>query len=206
MKSRLVGATAALLLVAGYGAALAAEDDAMTGRINHGSAEIADPPPSTSGTMPNALDDPARNDLETMKSSAANSGAATEGPQNSAIGAVPPDAPPGASPQTMPSTLSPQNAAEDRRSIEQRRLQLTDEEKQALRSSILADKQAGSEAADERVAQAKVGNVLPSSVAMSALPAQAISQVPDVKDFKYVRAGDRLLIVDPENWMVVGVL
>lgn len=183
------GAIAAFFLVASFGVALA-----------------QDAPPSTSGAMPNAIDDPERNVPATAKSSAVNSGAATAGPQNPAIGAAPAGAPPGSSPQTMPSTISVQNAAEDRLSIEQRRLQLTDEEKQALRSSILGDKQAGSEAADARVAQAKIGNVLPSSVAMVALPAQAISQVPDVKDFKYVRAGERLLIVDPENWLVVGVL
>jgi hypothetical protein len=198
--------TAACLLIAGFATALAAEDDAASGRINQGSVEVANPLPSTSGAIPNAIDDPAHDTVEAAKSSAVDSGAATAGPQNPAIGAAPPGAPPGSSPQTTPSTISAQNAAEDRLSIEQRRLQLTDSEKQALRSRILADEQGAAGTPDSRVAQARVGNVLPSSVAMYALPPQAVQQVPDVKDFKYVRAGDRLLIVDPESWLVVGVV
>jgi len=206
MKSRLGGAMAAFLLIAGGGLALAA-DDAMTGRINHGSLEVANPPPSTSGSMPNALDDPARNLADSAKSSAVNSGAATAGPQNAAIGTAPANAPPGASPQTMPSTLSPQNAAEDRLSWMQRALQLSDEEKQALRSSLLGDKDAKDETAnDSRVANAKIGHVLPSSVVMHELPPEALQKAPEAHGFKYVRAGDRLLIVAPESWIVVGVL
>ena len=208
MQSRLGGAAAAFLLIAGSAVALAAEDDAMTGRINHGSAEVAKPPPSTSGSMPNSIDDPARNDPAASKSSAANTGAATEGPQNAGIiGTAPANAPPGSSPQTVPSTLSPQNAAEDRRSWMERALQLTDEEKQALRSSILRAPDAGAAAtSDARIAQAKVGAILPSSVTMRDLPSEVAERLPQARGFKYVRAGDRLLIVQPESWTVVGVL
>lgn len=204
MTVRLGGVAAALLLIAG--SAVAAEDDAMSGRINHGSEEIAKAPGSTSGSMPNSIDDPARDDAASTQSSAVNSGAVSEGPQNPRIGAAPPNAPPGASPQTMPSTLSPQNAAEDRRSWMQRVLPLSDEEKQALRTSILRGEDAAAAPSEPGVAQAKIGNVLPSSVAMHELPADAAQRVPQARSFKYVRAGDRVLIVDPASWAVVGIL
>lgn len=205
MSFRLGGA-AAFLLIAGSAVALAADDDAMTGRINNGSAEVANASSSTSGSMPDSIDDPARNEA-TVPSSAGNTGAATEGPQNPRIGAAPPDAPPGASPQTMPSTLSPQNAAEDRRSWMARALQLSDAEKQALRTTILRQQDGdAAPTSDPRVAQAKIGNVLPSWVAMHELPADAAQRLPQTRGFKYVHAGDRVLIVDPENWTVVGTL
>ena len=208
MQSCLRGACAAFMLIAGGTAAFA--DDATTGRINQGGAQAA-APSASSGSMPNAIDDPARSGPKTTPGAAANSGAATAGPQNPAIGTVPPGAPPGSSQQTVPSTISAENAAEDRLSILAVRLPLDAQQTQALRAGIEQTEKPGSDpnaalSSDPRLAQAKVGSILPSSVVMQDLPAAASQSVPDVKDFKYVQACKRLLIVDPENWAVVGVL
>jgi hypothetical protein len=204
MRSRLGGLAALLLLFAG--SAVAAEDDAAIGRINHGSEEIAKPLSTEPGKMPNAIDDPLRN-AASAPSSVANSGAASEGPQNASIGTASTNAPPGASRQTIPSALSPANAADDHLSWMSRMLPLTDAQKQALRTGILREQKGGGVAAsDPRIAQAKIGNVLPSSVAMHELPADAAQQVPEARGFTYVRAGDRVLIVHPVDWTVVGIL
>jgi len=85
MRFCLCGAFAALALVSAPICASAAADDAMTGRINQGSAEVAKSPSSTSGSMPNSIHDPARNSAAPGTSSAVNSGAATAGPQKSGI-------------------------------------------------------------------------------------------------------------------------
>jgi len=133
---------------------------------------------------------------------------------------APAGAPPGAGPQTMPSTLSPENAAADRRSWEERQLELTDAQKQTIRSSISSGTSAAAAGEGGAGAQtaigtnlpgasampAKVGTVLASSVVMHDLPRDATEQVPVARGFKYVRTETQLLLVDPASWMVVVVL
>src|SRR4051812_31183397 len=98
MTYRLACAAGALLLLAG--AAMAASDDAMTGRINHGGAEAAKGPPvlpEGGGSGPNAIDDPLRDDGATVTRGAANEASGDAGLRDGTLGRAPAGAPPGAS-------------------------------------------------------------------------------------------------------------
>lgn len=207
MNACLRSGMAAIALLVGYG--VAAADDSITGKINNGGAKAATPMPlprasTLGGNGPNSLDDPARDDQSTVKSRAANHGG---NPGTGVQDAAPGNAPPGASPQTMPSTLSPENAADDRRSWEQRELQLTDAQKQTIRTNIMREKEESAVPGVERATvQARVGTQLPSSVTMHDLPRELTAQIPNAEGFKYVRAGTKLLLVKPVSRMVVGVL
>jgi len=57
-------------------------------------------------------------------------------------------------------------------------LPLTDEEKQALRTGILREQEAAGSTGDARLAQAKIGNILPGSVTMSDLPGALTERMP----------------------------
>lgn len=186
------------VIAAGVGASLGHQ--AGTEKLNDGAAQVAKvaPPPGDSDSSAPSPASPG---------SLTNAGDSGLLVQNAALGTAATDAPPGASPQTTPSTLSPQNAAEDRLSVEQLELPLTDGQKQALRASLAQDKEAASAAADAAtLAQAQVGTVLPGTLALRDLPEAATNQIPVAKGFKYLRAANRLLLVQPDNFMVVAVL
>jgi hypothetical protein len=106
---------------------------------------------------------------------------------------------PGATRQTMPSTISADNAAKDKLPTIAFQLPLTDEQKSKIAASL-------AKASDAPVGtiQANVAQSLPSDVMLQQFPADAAAAVPDVSRYKYVKLPDRVLIVDPPNWTVVG--
>ena len=106
---------------------------------------------------------------------------------------------PGATPQTMPSTVSADNAAKDKLPTIAFQLPLTDEQKSKIAASL-----AKASVAPVGTIQANVAQSLPSDVMLQQFPADATAAVPDVSRYKYVKLPDRVLIVDPPNWTVVG--
>jgi hypothetical protein len=107
---------------------------------------------------------------------------------------------PGATRQTEPSTVSEANAALDKLPIVALQLPLTDEQKSKIFASV--GKAAANPAGNIQVT---VAQSLPSTdVALQEFPADATAAVPDVARYKYVKLDDRLLIVDPTFWVVVG--
>lgn len=106
---------------------------------------------------------------------------------------------PGASPQTMPSTISAENAAQDKLPILAFQLPLSGEQKSKLAASL--DK---ASVAPVGAIQVGVAQSLPSGVMLQQFPADATAAVPDVARYKYVKLSDRVLIVDPPFWTVVG--
>jgi hypothetical protein len=204
MNAFLGGVVAACCLVATgvvvVGVVASLGHQASTEKINDGAAEVAKvaPPPGDPGSS--VASPPS-------SSSPTNAGDSGTLVQNAALGMAAPDAPPGASPQTTPSTLSPQNASDDRLSLEQLELPLTDAQKQILRASLAQDKESASPADDAAtLAQAQVGTVLPGTLPLRDLPEAATAQVPTAKGFKYLRAANRLLLVQPDDFMVAAVL
>ncbi len=107
---------------------------------------------------------------------------------------------PGATRQTEPSTVSAANAALDKLPIVALQLPLTDQQKSKIFASL--GKAAVNPTGNIKVT---VAQSLPSTdVALQEFPADAKAAVPDVARYKYVKLDDRVLIVDPQFWIVVG--
>ena len=107
---------------------------------------------------------------------------------------------PGATRQTMPSAVSAANAAQDKLPILAMQLPLTDEQKQKIAASV-----GKAPAAPAGTMQVTVAQSLPNTgVTMQDFSADAKAAVPDVGRYKYVQLTNRILIVDPTFWTVVG--
>jgi hypothetical protein len=102
--------------------------------------------------------------------------------------------------QTVPSKYSARNAALDKLPIITAPLWLTDEQRRKIAATLLTGS-APTGTIDTTIAQE-----LPRNVEMLELPEALKREIPDVKKLKYVRAGDRILLVDPQppNRTVVG--
>jgi hypothetical protein len=123
---------------------------------------------------------------------------------NTGDGAAP-VGPIGASGDTIPAKYSARNAADDKLPLGAYRLKhLTEGQKQAIHRSIIRA-HAPAATADNGVHPA-VGDLVPSGIALNPLPDDATAQVPETKDLKYVTTRDKVVLVDPINMMVVGVL
>ncbi len=105
---------------------------------------------------------------------------------------------PGATRQTMPSTISAENAAQDDMAIIQMQLPLTPEQRRKIGASLACAKVAPAGI------KADVTQSLPSGTTMEEFPAAALAAAPDVGRYKFVKLSDRVLIVDPIFWIVVG--
>jgi uncharacterized protein DUF1236 len=120
-------------------------------------------------------------------------------------GAMEPGGPPGATGQTMPSTRSSQNAAEDKRITVEHALNLGDEQKQKIAQQMgaqMSSSTSGSGSSESLT----VGNTLPASVTMLEFPPSVTGQMPEMQKYKYVQMPDKLLIVEPNNGVVVGIV
>lgn len=107
---------------------------------------------------------------------------------------------PGATRQTMPSAVSAANAAQDKLPILAMQLPLTDEQKQKIAASV-----SKASAGPAGTMQVTVAQSLPNAdVTMQEFSADAKAAVPEVGRYKYVQLNNRLLIVDPTFWTVVG--
>jgi len=106
---------------------------------------------------------------------------------------------PGATRQTMPSTISADNAAQDKLPTTAMQLPLTSEQKSKIAASL-----AKASVAPIGTVQATVAQSLPAGVMMQEFPAETAAAVPEVARYKYVKLSDRVLIVDPPFWTVVG--
>jgi Protein of unknown function (DUF1236) len=115
-----------------------------------------------------------------------------------------PAGPIGASGDTMPAKYSEKNAADDKLPLGGYRLKhLTDAERQAIYRSVSKGK---APSVPNRDVHAEVGNLVPNSVSLQPLPGDITAQIPDTRDLKFVTAQDKVVLVDPVNMMVVGVL
>lgn len=107
---------------------------------------------------------------------------------------------PGATRQTEPSTVSAANAAQDKLPILAMQFPLTDKQKQTIAASLGTAK-----AEPLGTVQVTVAQSLPNTdMTLREFPADAKAAVPDLERYKYVKLNDRVLIVDPPFWTVVG--
>jgi hypothetical protein len=99
---------------------------------------------------------------------------------------------------TIPSTVSQRNAQLDDLPIMARGPALTDAQRKLIVERVMAaDGPAASTIAAFPTAE------LPANVDMHAWPADIVGQVPDIRGTKYVKLSDKVLVVRPENRIVV---
>jgi hypothetical protein len=136
-----------------------------------------------------------------LAAATAGSGFAQQGDtQNGALTA----GPIGASGDTMPAKYSAKNDADDKLPIGAYRLKhLSAEQRQAIYRDVMRETAHGRP--DDKVHPA-IGTLVPSSVALQPVPADASAQVPDTNDLKFAVTQDKVVLVDPVSMMVVGVL
>jgi len=105
--------------------------------------------------------------------------------------------------------FNPAVAAKDKQPTVAWTLGLNDGKNRALLQTILADKAAtpasGSPAKVEGVTPAP-GERVPASLALSPLPGGAASQMPNAPQYKLVRLGNDVLLVDPNTRAIIAVL
>jgi hypothetical protein len=99
--------------------------------------------------------------------------------------------------QTAPAKYSERNAAIDSKPI-MASLALTDAQKQRIYDSVGASKpqQAG--------LTVKPADILPSTVVLRDLPKDVIAEVPEVRDLKYAKLADKIVLVRAPNRIVVA--
>ena len=104
----------------------------------------------------------------------------------------------------MPSTISAENAKLDKLPTTALQFPLTDEQKKLIAKSI-ADAPPSGPAAN--LADVRVTSFLPEPTpVLSDFSLDVMNQIPAAKNYKYVKADKRVLIIDPPNGTVVGEL
>jgi hypothetical protein len=104
---------------------------------------------------------------------------------------------------TVPSKFSEKNAADDQRPIAGYTFKhLTDAQRHAIYQSVTGQSQA---AAVTKV-DLRVGDQLPSTAALAPLPDELSAQIPGVTRYRFAKAGDNLLLINPGNRVVVGII
>jgi hypothetical protein len=97
-----------------------------------------------------------------------------------------------------PAKFSPGNDRLDHIPIMARGPELTDAQRKLILDRVMA---AGGGATVK--VDAFPSAMLPATVDMHAWPADILGQVPGIRDTKYVKLPDKILVVRPENWIVV---
>ncbi len=109
---------------------------------------------------------------------------------------------PGATRQTLPSTVSAENAEQDKRPIMSFGFPLSDEQKRTIAAGLDAAPNAGAKS-DAKI-NAHVADAVPPGTELRAFPEAVTKEIPEAVRYKYVDTGDRILIVNPPNGIVVG--
>jgi hypothetical protein len=100
--------------------------------------------------------------------------------------------------QDTPSKVSSRNDQLDHTPIQAFPLFLTDEQKRAIYQKITEG------TAPVPDANYKLTEAVPATLALQELPADLAASMPSVRDYKYLRAADRVLVINPRQSIVVG--
>jgi len=114
---------------------------------------------------------------------------------------------PGAMPgsDTVPSMISAKNAADDKLPTAAYTFkELTGDQRRAIYQLITG--KSLNAAPPSAATAAEISTVLPTSVALSAMPGDVTAQIPQTAGYEYAMAGQKLLLVGPVNRVVVGVI
>lgn len=99
---------------------------------------------------------------------------------------------------TTPAKYSAANDRLDQIPLMARGPQLTDAQRKLIIDRVMA----GSPVAARVTAHP--ADKLPASVPMQAWPADVVQQVPDIRDTKFVKVEDKILVMRPESGIVIG--
>lgn len=111
---------------------------------------------------------------------------------------------PGATAQTAPAKFSQHNDELDEYSIMGYPVQLSGEQRQEIWRALGGQKSTAS-TQDQRV-YPEAGVFLPPSVQAEEIPGDLDSNIPALQGLKYVKTGDKILLVAPANGIVRGVV
>jgi hypothetical protein len=100
--------------------------------------------------------------------------------------------------QDTPSKVSARNDQLDETPIQAFPLFLTDEQKRAIYQKISEG------TAPVSNVNYKVTEEVPATLALQELPADMAASMPSVRDYKYLRGTDRVLVINPRESIVVG--
>ena len=109
--------------------------------------------------------------------------------------------------QTEPAKFSAKNDAIDK--LNQNAItdkQLSPEQRRALFQALGAGRETTGAGSAGDPPYAQVGVFLPRDIALQALPDEVAKQMPNLSIYRYVRAGSKVLLVEPTNDVVVAVL
>jgi hypothetical protein len=110
---------------------------------------------------------------------------------------------PGASAETAPAKLSPANNAKDEHPWLDRGLALSDEQKKKIYGQLARD---GAKSGAGMAIFAEPAAVVPMDARLYEVPAALASEIPYIKDFKFVVDQNKVVLVDPDNNTVAAVL
>ena len=103
---------------------------------------------------------------------------------------------------TTPAKFSPENDQLDQVPIMAHGPQLSDAQRQLILDKVLP---AGSSSQGAQAGRTLgPASELPADIAMQSWPADVVSQIPNLRDTTYVKEADAVLIVQPDNRIVVG--
>ena len=83
--------------------------------------------------------------------------------------------------------------------------ELSEQQRRTIYDTVIRE-QPATEARSSEIGAMEVGAVLPPNVELHTLPGDVTGQIPGTSAFRYLRAGDRVLLVEPTERIVVGVL
>jgi len=121
--------------------------------------------------------------------------------QGNTASAVPGNGPPGATPQTTPSTISAENAKLDKLTTTAHQFPLSEEQRKMISKSIAA---ATPTEAAGGLANVHVADFLPTATPVHDFSLEVMKDIPSARQYKFVKADKRVLIIDPPNRTVVG--
>ena len=108
---------------------------------------------------------------------------------------------------TVPAKFSAKNDAEDHLPLMAFTFKnLSDAQRRAIVASVKDAKTAPPNGTAPPEAYAKPSMQLPTSADLRALPDAVIAQMPEMKGYRYNTIGNKVLLVEPENYTVVAVL
>ena len=107
---------------------------------------------------------------------------------------------------TTPARFSAKNDSLDNLPIMARGPALSDSQRKLILDRVMSNDTGAPEARNAGAAArvyAGPSTILPSSVEMQAWPADVVRAIPDIRDTKFVKLEKKILVVRPENWIVV---
>lgn len=82
------------------------------------------------------------------------------------------------------------------------KLNLTQQQKQEIMQGLTSEKAESSAGGPE----VRVGAKLPNTMLPHQMPSNVTAQVPDTKNFEFVKLSDKILLVDPANKMIAEIV